>query len=169
VIRGGRDEDVIAGVRIAFAPPHEPPFPVEAMILEEDTYLVLSAGTRIPEEAEHPIRVMTALWEAKPRAPGSVVVRPGLRTELLAVVHDLDADPTWREAWVEASLEAALAEVGRRQVVSLGTEALGSVHGRMKAERFRRLLREALVRGKPERLERVWVVEQAPGERRTAR
>lgn len=140
------------------APRHEPPFPVEGVVLEEDTYLVLSAKTRLPERSEHPIRVMTALWEAERKPPGSVVVRPGLRTELLAVVHDLNEEPSWREEWIRTALGRVLEETERRTIAALGMEPLGCVHGRLERDRFEELLKECLAADASETLERLWIM-----------
>ena len=159
LIEGGKDGTTVAGVQIVITPRRQSPFPVEAVTLEEDTYLVLSAKTRLPERSEHPIRVMTALWEAEPEAPGSVVVRPGLRTELLAVVHDLNEEPSWREEWIRTALRRVLEEADRRTIAALGMEPLGCVHGRLERERFEELLEVALQEESPEVLERIWLME----------
>ena len=142
------------------APRHDPPFPVEAVVLEEDTYLVLSARKRLPERSEHPIRVMTALWEAEPESPGTLVVRPGLRPELLAVVHDLSQEPSWRDEWIEQALHHALEEAERRRIIALGMEPLGCVHGRLHLERFEELLTATLETTAPEGLLRIRLMEK---------
>ena len=129
---------------ITVAPPWSQPFPVDALILEEDTWLALSAAPEIHEPAVHRIRTMTEAWEAEPAAPGSILVRPGVPLRILAVVHDLSVAPSWREEWIHAALRRSLAEAQRRGLSALGIEPLGAVHGRFPPPAFDALLSELL-------------------------
>lgn len=146
-------------VHVVMAPREQPPFSVEAMVLEEDTYLVLSADPR-PGEAhpEHPIRVMTSLLEVEPKEPGTIVVRDRSPIEIAAIVHDLDEEPSWREEWVVSALDRAIAEAERLQLHALGLEMLGAIHGRLERPRFLQLLRHALQRSDPQSIERIWLI-----------
>jgi hypothetical protein len=144
-------------VRLVVAPLDEPPFAVDAIALEEDTWLVLSADPEFRPVAEHPIRVHTAVWQAEPAVPGSVVVRQGRPLELLAVVHDLAQDPTWREEWVGQALQRVLREAERRTIAALGLPILGSLHGAMSAAGFLARLEEAIAAVSPDSLPRIWL------------
>ncbi len=168
VIRGGgRGGGVRVGaIDVAVAPEESPPFPVAAIVIEEDTYLVLSAAAEQPMRPEHPLRLMTALRELEPEPPGSLVVREGQPLRFLAIVHDLNRDPTWTDEWVESAYERALAETGRRGLRALGLELLATRHGRMEPQRSLDLLRDALERATPPLLERLWI--SAPAARRDA-
>lgn len=143
------------------APRDDPPFPVEALVEEEDTYLTLSAAAVLepPTDAEHPVRVMTAAHAADEAPPGTLVVRHpvGRSLTFFAVVHKLSERPSWREAWVASALEAIARECSRRELLSLGLPLLGTVHGKLDAARSRALTRRALERVPT--LERVWLVE----------
>lgn len=158
-------EDPRQGVRFVVAPRSRPPFDVGAFALEDDTYHVLSASPEYREPTEHPIRLWTEVHEQEPAEPGSVIVRAGAPPKLLAVVHDLSRDPTWREAWVAAALEAVLREAEHRAVTRLGLEPLGGVHGKLRPGRFVSLWGEALGTVRPRRLERVWLIPKAGTER----
>jgi hypothetical protein len=168
LIHGGRSSRPAQGVvHVVMAPREQPPFPVDAMVVEEDTYLVLSADPRAGEpHPEHPIRVMTSLLEVEPKEPGSILVRDRVPLELAAIVHDLDEEPSWREEWIVAALDRALAEAEKRQLRSLGLEMLGAIHGRLERPRFLQILRQALHRSSPRRLERIWLI--PPGSREQA-
>lgn len=157
--------DPRGGVRIFVAPRSPSPFEVDAHALEDDTYHVLSASPEFREPTEHPIRLWTAVHEQEPAEPGSVIVKAGTPLKLLAVVHDLSEEPTWREAWVVAALEAVLHEAERRAITDLGLEPLGAIHGKLRPDRFVSLLRKALESVRPRRVERVWLMPKAGTER----
>jgi hypothetical protein len=94
--------------------------------------------------------------------PGSVVVQPGPPLRLLAVVHDLAREPSWREEWIDAALAGVMREVRKRQVRALALPVLGARHGRMPASAFAGLLRRALEAETPPSLARLWL--RAAGE-----
>ena len=160
LIHGGRSNRTTQGVvHVVMAPREQPPFAVDAIVVEEDTYLVLSSDPRAGEpHPEHPIRVMTSLLEVEPKAPGTIVVRERSPLELAAIVHDLDEEPSWREDWIVSSLDRAIAEAERRKLHSLGLEMLGAIHGRLERPRFLQILRQALQRSDPRQLERIWLI-----------
>lgn len=125
---------------VTVAPYYQPPFPIQGLVLEEDTWFALSSSPRIQETQEHPIRVMTDAWEAKPAVPGSVLVRDEHPFRILAVVHDLSSDPTWQVGWIELALRNSLEVARQRGIQSLGIEPLGTIHGRFPVEEFDALL-----------------------------
>jgi len=159
LIRGGRGREVcLNAVRVLAAPQHLPPFAVEAVAAEEDTYLVLSAPAQVRQPIEHPIRVMTEVLEAVGAEPGSVVVRNGRPLRFLAVVHDLSEEPTWREEWVASALDGIFREARRLRLRAIGVPLLATRHGTLERDRFMVLLREALKRARPGTLERLWLI-----------
>lgn len=159
VLEGGLSRQVRVGsLKVVVAPRDRSPFPVEAVAVEEDTYLVLSTPPRLPLPAQHPIRVMTSLWELRPEPPGTVVVRGEQPLRLLAVVHDLNCDPTWREEWVVGAVDAILMEIARRQLTAVALPLLGCRHGRLTPERFVELLISSLARLAPDDLQRLWLL-----------
>ncbi len=159
VLPGGRDPAARLGpVLVVVAPPHRPPFPVEAKIVEEDTFLVLSADPRVVEPPEDPMRLMTRLIETRPETPGRVLVRRGAPLRMLAIVHDLNQDPSWRESWVARALEEAIHRAEEQGLGSVGLEMLGCMHGRLEPARFLALLGEAIERNAPRSVRRLWLV-----------
>jgi hypothetical protein len=145
-------------LEVVAAPESAPPFVADAVVAEEDTYLVLSADPEVRETRIARLRVIHEAFAARPAEPGSVVVRGGSPLRLLAVVHDLSHEPTWREEWVEAALDAVLREVDARSLRTLAMPLLGRVRGDLPIDWFVALLRSALGRCAPARLERVWLV-----------
>lgn len=161
LVRGGGLR--IAGVEIVVAPEERSPFPVGAVVVEDDTYSVLGAGPSISMKIEHPIRTWTGLLDAVEAVPGSVIVKPGPPPRFLAVVHDLARDPTWTEPWVATAVETAIREAEDRAIESLSMPPIGGVHGKLSPRRFVELLRSALRACRPDHLRRIWIV--APDER----
>lgn len=142
--------------QLVFSARDEPPFPVDALVEEEDSYLSMSVEPVLTLPDEHPLRVMTDAREAKEVEPGTIVVRRRNPLKLLAVVHRLHERPTWREAWVIEAIGNLCVEVERRQIHALGTPLLGTVHGKMNAQRSFELLSPLLTSGTA--LRRVWVM-----------
>ena len=152
----------IGAVAIVVAPACAAPFEVEAVVYEEDTFLVLSAAAEVSEPEAARERVLAEAYGAEAIAPGSVVVRIGEPLRLLAVVHDLGRSPSWREEWVAAALLAALRESEARRLHSLSLPLLGRVHGQLEVERFLTLLHQALDHAQTHHLERLWLVAEPP-------
>jgi len=140
------------------APLERPPFPVDGVVVEDDTWLVLGADPEFHEPTEHPIRIWTALHEAEPLEPGAVSVAEGRPVRLHAVVHDLSCDPTWREEWVGAALAEVFRLADLHGLHSLALPILGGVHGRLSGARFLRLLDRALAGAAAGRPARVWLI-----------
>jgi O-acetyl-ADP-ribose deacetylase (regulator of RNase III) len=77
---------------------------------------------------------------------------------LLAIVHDLNQEPSWREEWVASALEGIFREAESRRLRSIALPFLGTLHGSLKKERFVELLRCALERMSPNHLKRLWLL-----------
>ena len=163
VLPGGRRvADSFAGVHVVVARDEDQPFSVDAEVFEEDTWLALSTKTDVVRSPGHPVRVMTRVWEAEPEVLGSVVVKPGPPLRLLAVVHDLNVDPSCTEEWVESALREVFRFAAEHQLRGLKLPLLGSKHGKLAAARFMALLRRTLHRSvdgaaRPP-LRRLWLV-----------
>ena len=143
---------------ITIAPYHSPPFPIQGLVLEEDTWFALSSPPDFDEPADHPIRVMTEAWEAEPAEPGSVHTREGYPFRLLAVVHDLSLDPTGRSEWIEMALQRSLEVARELGLEAIGIEPLGSVHGRFPVEQFDALLHRVVGKNPDPPLD-IWRIE----------
>ena len=159
LIRGGYPREMSLGsVDIVAAPEHKQPFPVDAVAFEEDTFLVLSADRRVRAPKEPLVRLMTRVIETRPETPGSVLVKGKRPLRLLAIVHDLNQEPSWREEWVASALEGIFREAESRRLRSIALPFLGTLHGSLKKERFVELLRCALERMSPNHLKRLWLL-----------
>lgn len=151
----GKRSDAVV---IVVAPAYAPPFEVEAVVCEEDTFLVLSAAVEVSEPEAARERVLAEAYGTPAIPAGTVVVRAGEPLRLLAIVHDLGRSPSWREEWVAAALSAALRESEARRLRSISLPLLGRVHGQLEVERFLTLLHDALADAPTHHLERLWLV-----------
>jgi len=145
-------------VRIVAAPKKNQPFPVDAEVFEEDTFLVLSADTAVRETHEPLIRVMTKVIETRPETPGSILVRGKRPLRILAIVHDLNEEPSWKIEWVQSALRQIFKEVESRGLKSLALPFLGTMHGSLEKLRFVMLLREALALKEFKYLKHLWLI-----------
>ena len=159
VVRGGLQKEISYGsLRIVAATEDRPPFSVEAVAFEEDTWLIMSADPKVCEPEEHPIRLMTDLINTAPLPVGSVLVKGGKPLKFLAVVHDVDQDPTWRESWIEKALLEIFSEAETRRLGAIAIPLLGTLHGRLPPTRFIHLLDRALQQSPTNYLERLWLM-----------
>ena len=159
VIQGGLCCEMSFGpVQIVAASEETPPFAVEAMAIEEDTWLIMSAEPEACDPEEHPIRIMTRLIEARPEKVGRVLISGGNPIRFLAIVHDVDQEPTCREEWVEAALKDIFLKTEQRSLKSLGLPFLGTLHGKLEEKRFVMLLSRVLLEMTFNHMRRLWLI-----------
>ena len=145
-------------LKIVAAPAESPPFPVDAVTVEEDTYLVLSAETTLEEPKEDLMRLMTRMIETDPFPAGSIVVRDARPLLFLAIVHDLNEEPTWKRQWIEKAFFSVLKEAEKRVLRSLGLPLLGTQHGRMRTDQCMKLLARAIQKTARGCLKKLWLI-----------
>jgi hypothetical protein len=164
LVRGGRICEARVGkLRVAAAPKDTPPFPVEAFVFEEDTFLVMSADPT-PKDPKVPmVRIMTSLIETQPRVPGTVVLQGRSPLRILAIVHDFNHDPSWKEEWIDNVLRSVFQKVANLGLHSLALPFLGTIHGSLDKRRFIELLVRALQGAGHSHLRFLWLV-VPPGE-----
>ena len=163
VIPGGLHRTLnFRGLHIVAAPDNSPPFTVQAMAYEEDTFLVMSADPRHAAEPAHPLRLMAELADLTPEKTGSVVVQGRHPVRLLAVVHDVDMNPTWREEWIEGALREIFALAEKHRFVSLGLPLLGTRYGKLDKPRFAGILGRIMRETAWPHLKRLWIAAPVP-------
>ena len=159
MIRGSYPFKISLGsVDIVVSPEDSPPFPVDAAAFEEDTFLVLSADKEVRDPNEPLMRVMTRVIETRPETPGSVLVRGKSPIHMLAIVHDLNQDPSWKDEWIASALDGIFREAEIRRLRSIALPFLGTLHGTLEKERFVVLLRNTLKRVSAGHPKRLWLV-----------
>ena len=150
----------LGGCRLVAAPKDNPPFKVDALVAEEDTFLVLSAEPVVKEPRESLETMIEQIKEIRPEVPGNVLVRRrhNKPLEFLAIIHDLNLEPSWKEEWISSALDKVFREVAVRKVRSIALPLLGTTHGTLAMERAAKFLGKALRRGSPVGLQRIWLI-----------
>ena len=163
LIDGGLEcETSFHHLRIVAAPAEAAPFDVDGIAFEEDTWLVMSADPKVCEPQEHPIRLMTDLIETKPEPVGSVLIQGSQPLRFLAIVHDVNQEPTWREVWIENALGEIFRKAEQRELKSVGLPLIGTLHGKLKNRRFAVLLGRVLQQFTFQHLKRLWLITSPP-------
>ena len=145
-------------VQIVAAPEEKSPFAIEALAIEEDTWLILSAEPEACYPEEHPIRIMTKMIEARPEKVGNVLVSGRNPVRFLAIVHDVDQEPTCREEWVEKALRNIFIKTEQLGIKSLGLPFLGTLHGKVEAKCFVKLLSRVLLEMTFNHMRQLWLI-----------
>lgn len=146
------------------APEANPPFPVDAVVIEEDTGLVLSAEVAVDfGKDEHPIRVMTDLLDFETVSPGSIVVQEGVGQEgtpckILAVIADFDVSPPVQEIWVRDALTSALRECDERILSRVAIQMLGTRYNASAESAFIEIYRDVTRELPLVHVRQVWLV-----------
>jgi O-acetyl-ADP-ribose deacetylase (regulator of RNase III) len=134
------------------------PFPVEAVVYEDDTQMVLGSDPLVREVSVPASDLIADIAGAKPQPPGTVVVREGPPLRFHAIVHDLQREPSWREEWISSALAGVFDEANALDVGSLALPVLGSLYGQLDPQRFCQLLDLELKRVFSSSVERIWLV-----------
>ncbi len=107
--------------------------------------------------------MLTRAANAEPAKPGEVRLQERHPLRLLAVVHDLEQQPSCRLSWIESAIQELLRIVALRRVQALALPLLGTVHAVRSPRPVARLLGVALARP-PATLRRVWLQIAPPAE-----
>jgi hypothetical protein len=152
--RAGR----LGHVHVVVAPEDEPPFNIDAIAVEEDTHLLLSSDGAIEKPQETFSELVAAAAERQPETPGSVLVRKAEPLQFLAIVHDIDREPTWREAWIASAINGIVEEAEWRRLEAIGLPLIGTRHGNIEIRRVALWLGRRLSRSTFRYLKRIWVI-----------
>lgn len=145
-------------LHVVAAPEESPPFAVDAVAVEEDTHLLLSADAEIREPTESLAALTEAVRTTPPNTPGNVLVRKAKPLQLLAIVHDIEREPTWSEAWIASAMHAVFEEAEWRRLRSVALPLLGTRHGDVAPSLVARWAGNCLLRGHLRHLRRLWIV-----------
>ncbi len=159
MIKGGLQcEMEFCRLRIVASPEHSPPFDVDAIAYEEDTFLIMSADTEIVDPGKNIMTLMTNLIEIEPEPLGSVKIISGNPIKFLAIIHDVDREPTWEEEWIENSLREIFLEIEKRKLSSFALPLLGTLYGNIEIEGFLTILKRIIEKASIKNLRHLWLI-----------
>ena len=135
----------IRDLSIFIIPENLAPAKVAAIVEEQDTSLVLGKPTTISLTEDKPSWFLANKLESQELLqPGSVVTQKGKPGKLLAIIHDLDSEPTWKREWISQALDNIFLLTGSLDLNSLQLPVLGAQHGRFALTEFLSLLCQKL-------------------------
>jgi len=163
VINGGlRKTCVLKGLKIIAAPANCSPVKIEAQVFEEDTFLIMSDEPEHMPQPMHPIRLMNEIEKFTPEVPGTVIVKGRNPIRMLAVVHDVNQDPTWKEEWIEKAMCSVFQKSEQLKIKTLGLPMLGTKHGQLNSRHFAELLARFLRLSEFKHLKLIWLIAPVP-------
>lgn len=145
-------------VEIALAPARLAPFPVGAVIEEQDTALILDESDEIRNPGEKPPWFYANKLEQQTLLdPGQVIVRDTEPLRLQLIIHDLESEPICNELWIFQALQQAMEIAEQRKIGAIQSPLLGCKFGKVKPSQFFMILREILNRQRPAPVSRLWI------------
>lgn len=135
------------------APPH-----VQAVVCEQDTALLLEVPRIIEYPVESTAQLIQQALHTPLQQPGSVLVRTGPLLQFLAIIHNLDTEPTWQVEWIRQALLEILREAELRQVKAMAMPLLGTVHGTLAEADFFVLLKTVIAQASLTHLRQLWLI-----------
>uniref|UniRef100_UPI004056E6B2 hypothetical protein n=1 Tax=Candidatus Electrothrix sp. TaxID=2170559 RepID=UPI004056E6B2 len=129
VINGGRQKYFsIDGVRVEVTTRNNLPQSAEIMVFEEDTNMILTVDSKIHHQDEHPIRIMTDIYEHAKLKPGVLVTKG---KSWYALVIDLDADCICQIPWIRTVYREIFKSIEQNRIKTAGIHLLGSTYGKI--------------------------------------
>lgn len=130
---------------------HELPEALDALILPEDSYLLLQAVTKELDPDATPLD----LWIAMERAArtekhplGSVLIADGrpqsVKYIASVIVYDFETEQICRKEVVLAGLQSAVSELGKRGCETIGIFPLGTMRGGISKEDYLEVVHEII-------------------------
>ena len=148
----------INDIDIVVAPKAVAPFDIDAVVEEQDTALILSESGNITTSDNKPAWFLANKLESQSLLKsGSVIKRDGETLRLLAIVHDLDVEPSWSSEWIEQALDNIFKVSAIEGISSLQLPVLGAQYGRFSMQEFLQLFVIAINKAQG-KLKKIWLV-----------
>ena len=131
-------------IKLIFETGTPSPGEVDAFVIEEDTYLVLSTSKPKTTSAPRSLRCLvsdTVQVVSDAPIPGIALERPGNPIRYVAITYDFSAEPCCQIDWVSSLLADILQKAQQKGVRSLAMPCLGVRHGPITEVEFLSALR----------------------------
>jgi len=120
------------------------PFPIEVMVYEEDTWLLMSAGNSISEIRQSMPELESGMIEQTARESGDLLIKGN---RWFAIVNNIDDEEFDKAEAVQQALDNLADEVADREITSFGIQVFSGF------PEFEKALREVC----PATVERIWI------------
>ena len=145
-------------VELAIAPAKLAPFPVGAVVEEQDTALILDESDEIRDPGQKPPWFYANKLERQALlTPGQVITRDTQPLRLQAIIHDLESEPICNELWIFQALQQTIDIAELRKIDSLRMPLLGCKFGKLLPSQFFAILLEIITRQRPAPINRLWL------------
>jgi hypothetical protein len=135
----------VGEARVHYAPSGKAPVPVDAMVQEQDTALVMSPVLDVSDVEDEPaVRLYTALHDFELLSLGSIKTLRRQPLTLAAIVFDLDQTPMTSPGVVSHALDALLAVCGDAGSLRIAMPILGVRRGGLALHEFADVLGQRL-------------------------
>ena len=128
-------------VNVIVIPEKLAPVNVAAIVEEQDIALVLSMPSKLSVTDDKPCWYLANKLESQDTLqPGSVIIRDGKTIKIMAIIHDLDQDPTYKPEWISKALDNIFSISNSYGIRTMQLPILGAQYGRFKLGEFLLLL-----------------------------
>lgn len=155
LLHGGLSTYDISGRQVGVATRESLCHPVEVMVFEEDTNLILTVDKAIYYREIHPIRVMTDIMGAKKHKPGTLVCNGD---SWYAVVIDVDDERICQTSWIREAYGNIFKRLEEEKIVCAAMHVLGIIHGGIIVDRAIDFFYEGLKAEPAQYLKRIWLL-----------
>lgn len=145
-------------VRIVQSQKDSPPFEINAIVIEQDTFLVSDAEAKVKYDGKSIKQLVSEAKTKLPLSVGTVLVRGKSPVKLITIIYDYDEAVPCREGWVKDALSKIIVESEKRKYQNIGLPPLGNLHGTITIEQFIHLLNSTLAQVSPKYLRRLWLI-----------
>ena len=128
------------------------------MVEEQDTFLLMAEQSTLKDPGKPAWYLANTMEQEQACKPGSVIIKGRSPIRLLAVVHNIEQQPTCHHEYISKAYKTLLQIIQDKAITSVGLPLLGTVHGKLSIVEAIVLLSECLKEGLPGSLQRIWLV-----------
>jgi len=148
----------LKGVSIHAAPWEHPPFIYQAIVEEQDTNLLLTPQTHLTDPGKPAWYLANTLTDATIHKSGTVVLKGQQPKRLLAIVHDIELNPTCQPEIIAHAWQSVFDAIEENQFTVVATPLLGTVHGKISIQESLLILNKCLQQTLPSCLKKMWLI-----------
>lgn len=118
---------------------------VDAVVEEQDTYLLLGKSPVILETIESFPDLVKKMKQRIRKIPGSVIVKQSRPKRLIAIIFDVEHTPISEVSWIKEAIQNILKQCEYYKLKTLAMPLLGTSYGKLKEDTIIQLLQDLLI------------------------